>query len=143
MKLLTICTHNYSQMLECFVARAVADSTLTIRRRQWAHSKLVSAVCAYNPTSPVVAQKLTNLLVDIALQENPVYKQSAKLREMAADLRVTPIYDALCRDVTHFIKHSRVLHLEGYVTFRMSEYREKLDIMSYSLIKKLKLIRQD
>jgi len=83
------------------------------------------------------------LITEIALLENPVYKYSAKLRDMAKDLRGTPIYNEGLIALSHFLKHSRLLHLEGYVAFRMSEYREKLDFMSYSLIKKMKLIQQD
>ena len=83
------------------------------------------------------------LLANIAQQENPLYQQSQKLREMAGDLQGTALYSSLQKSLEHFVKHNQVLHLEGYVTFRMTEYREKLDMMSYSLIKKMKLCHKD
>ena len=81
---------------------------------------------------------LLPLLLDIAEGENPVYGQSAKLREMARDLRKTQIYGKELRRLKHFISGNKGLHIEGYVTFRMGEFREKLDMLIYSLVKKIK-----
>jgi len=92
---------------------------------------------------PVLTNGLIALLIDIALEENPVYRHSQKLRDMAYDLRDTALHRKLAGDLTRFLTRARDLHLEGYLNFRMAEYREKLDMMSYSLIKKMKLTQQD
>ena len=84
-----------------------------------------------------------DLLTDIIVQENPIFQYSPKLQDMAHDLRKTPLYDTGLKGLKRFIKHNRALHLEGYMNFRMSDYREKLDLMSYTLIKKLRLNQKD
>ena len=142
MKQLTISTHRYSRLLEDF-ASAIASGGVIIRRAPVLNGGLFSVNCRYNHVTTAFIDGLMTLLTDIALQENPVYQHSPKLREMAGDLHSTPLYAAVYKDFAHFIKHSRTLHLEGYVAFRMTEYREKLDMMSYSLIKKMKLIQKD
>jgi len=140
MKQLTIYTNRYSQLLEEFTASA-ASNVLIVRRAGWLNGGLFAINCAYNPAA--FARGLMTLLADIALQKNPIYQNSQKLRDMAGDLRGTDLYTTALGELSRFLKHNRILNLEGYVTFRMSEYREKLDMMSYSLIKKMKLIQQD
>ena len=142
MKQLTIYTKRYGQLLKDFAADAT-NNGLIIRRTDRISGGLFSINCLCNRTGPAFARALMMLLTDIALLENPIYQHSPKLREMAGDLCDTPLYAAAQRDFSHFLRYNRTLHLEGYVTFRMAEYREKLDILSYSLIKKMKLIQQD
>ena len=143
MRQLTIYTHRYNQLLELFTSATRPDSRLTVRRAKKHSGKAIYTRCYSNPTEPDFIEALTALLIDIALQENPVYQHSPKMREMAGDLRGTQVYANLRRGLIRFVKNNRTLHLEGYVAFRMKEYREKLDMMSYSLIKKMKLIRND
>ena len=141
MKQLTICTHRYSQPLETYAIKAVKSGVLTVKRAGW-QSRQFSINCQY-VCSALLAEGLMALITDIAQRENPIYQHSPKLRDMADDLHQTPFYTAILHDLVCFLKHSRILHLEGYVVFRMAKYREKLDMISYSLIKKMKLIQQD
>ena len=141
MKQLTISTHQYSHQLEDFAALAKDAGWLTTYAAGWNRGQF-SINCRYKH-APAFAEGLMIFLTDITLQENPIYQHSPKLQDMAHDLRKTPLYTAGLLDLSNFLKHSRILHLEGYVTFRMSEYREKLDLMSYSLIKKMNLMPQD
>jgi len=143
MKQLTIYTHRYTQLLENYTAEAEKAGGLKIFKTRGRKGNLYLLNCLANHTEPVFIEGLIALLIDIALQENPVYQHSPKLRDMAGDLRGTLLYANLKRGLIRFLKHSRNLHLEGYVAFRMKEYREKLDMMSYSLIKKMKLIQGD
>jgi len=99
--------------------------------------------CRYSHAQPAFVKGLMALVAEITVWENPVYQHSPKLQGMAHDLSKTPLYDAELKCLTRFLKHSQQLHLEGYATFRMADYREKLDMMSYTLIKKLKLNQQD
>ena len=140
MKQLTITTHLYSRQLSDYAARAVDDGFFTVRSSGW-NGGVFSINCQYNP--PALYKGLMTLLADIAMLENPVYQHSTKLQCMARDLLSAPAYSTYEKALAGFLKHSKVLHLEGYVAFRMAEYREKLDLMSYSLIKKLKLTCQD
>ena len=131
MKTLTISTHKYKHLLEGF-----ANSKVNYKSGIY----LIKYSYIHNDTN---IKRLMSLLVDIAVHENPVYKNSKKLQDMAASLYDTPIYTAVCKALARYLWRNNSLHLEGYVSFRMSEYREKLDIMSYSLIKKMKLIHKD
>jgi len=142
MKLLTIYTHRYHKLLENFAASWATGVKPSICKVRGQKSGPFS-VCIHSTTEPSFVEELMALLIDIALQENPIYRYAPKLRDMAADLERTQLYKNLQRDLNRFLKHSRTLHLEGYIAFRMTEYREKLDMMSYSLIKKMKLTQQD
>jgi len=135
---LTISTHRYRHILESFASRPDIGGQITRRK-----GLLFSVNCLYLHNDINFTERLMALITEIALLENPVYKYSAKLRDMAKDLQGTPLYTQGLSELSYFLKHSRLLHLEGYAAFRMSKYREKLDIMSYSLIKKMKLIQQD
>jgi len=142
MKQLTICTHLYSQLLRNFTTHAQNCDWLAKpepNRKDGLHT----VYCQYNNAQAAFAKGLMTLLAEIAVQENPIYQHSPKLQDMAYDLRKTPLYAAELRGLIRFLKHNRTLHLEGYVAFRMADYREKLDMMSYSLIKKLNFNRQD
>ena len=143
MKQLTICTHKYSRQLENFVARPGEAAWLVTQPAAW-RDGVFSATCQYyHGKPPDFAKGLMGLLTDIAMQENPIYQHSPKLRAMASDLCNTPLYAMGLNSLARFIKRSNLLHLEGYVTFRMTDYCEKLDLLSYSLIKKIKFAKQD
>ncbi|MCL2404292.1 MAG: hypothetical protein FWC92_01965 [Defluviitaleaceae bacterium] len=142
MKQLTICTRRYNQQLEDFAACAKESGSITMLKLDW-DGGLFSACFKYDHTRLAFVKELMSLLVDITVQENPIYQHSPKLQSIAYDLRKTPLYQAEQDSLAQFLKHSRVMHLEGYATFRMAQYREKLDMMSYTLIKKLKLNQQD
>ena len=137
---LTISTHKYPQLLDDFAAEAEKNGWLAVRHTG-RHAGRFYINCSYSHIKPAFASGLMALLTRVAMEENPVYQHSPKLRDMARDLP-SP-YEPGLKDLTRFLRHSGKLHLEGYVTFRMTEYREKLDMMSYSLIKKLKLIQHD
>ena len=142
MKQLTIYTRMYNQMLEDFAARATAEGWITASRVALAGGQL-TVCCQYENARPALVKGLMNLLTDIIVRENPIFQYSPKLQDMAHDLRKTPLYETGLRGLRKFLRHNRALHLEGYVTFRMTDYREKLDMMSYTLIKKLKLNQKD
>ena len=142
MKLLTICTRRYTQQLEDFTACATAGGLITTPKTG-REGGLFFAVCRYDHSQAAFPKGLMTLLADIAVQENPVYLHSPKLQCMANDLHKTSLFDTGLKNLTRFLKHNRLLHLEGYVAFRMADYREKLDMMSYTLIKKLKLNQKD
>jgi len=138
MKQLTILTHRYSKLLEDFASQIPECGGITVRR-----GGLFIVKCQVPSHSVALAERIITLLSDIAIQENPVYQHSRKLQSMAGELRGTEIFTSMKKELLHFIKHNNVLHLEGYMTFRMAVYREKLDYMSYSLIKKMKLTQWD
>ena len=137
MKQLTISTHKHHQLLQDFAARA-KDSGWDATHKAGCGGGMLAVCFRYENTDAAFAKGLLTLLTDIVVQENPIYQHSPKMQSMAHDLHKTPIFTSALKSLVRFIRHSRALHLEGYVAFRMAEYREKLDMMSYSLIKKLK-----
>ena len=140
MSRLNISTYKYPQLLDDFAAEAEKNGWLAIRHTGREAGRFYIN-CSYDRGQPVLANGLMALLTQVAIEENPVYQHSSKLRDMARDLP-SP-YEPGLVNLRVYLQHSDKLHLEGYVAFRMGEYREKLDMMSYSLIKKLKLIRHD
>ena len=142
MKKLVIKTQLYNRQLEGFAARFTRDCEFVCRFSNW-HGGIFTINCIYDPTQDSFLNELVTLLTDIALYENPVFRHSSKLQDMAKDLKDTEVYDSLRESLGIYIKQNSNLNLEGYINFRMSKYREKLDMMSYSLIKKMKLIQED
>jgi len=129
-------------MLEEFTARSKDCGWFAVHRSGW-ESGLFTVCCQYDNSKQALAKGLMTLIADIVVQENPIYQHSSKLQDMAHDLRKTPLFATGLKGLARFLKHNNALHIDGYVAFRMTDYREKLDIMSYTLIKKLKFNQQD
>jgi len=121
MKTLTILTQNCQKELEALNLRCDSFDGL------------------YSARGMVDADALACLLERIIILKHPVYGHSPKLADMALELRHTEIHQANVAELTLYLEENDLLHLEGYAAFRMPEYRHKLDMMMYCLIKKLKL----
>jgi len=93
------------------------------------------------PSTETFARSLMHLLHKIALAENPVYRHSPKLRELADGLLTTDTFAQTLAQLKVFIKSSKEINLDGYVIFRMEAYRTKLDMMLYNIVKKINLNR--
>ena len=122
MKTLTILTVNFRKDLE---------NTLNLR--------CYPVGGLYVAIGSACTDTLATLLERIVILSHPVYGHSPKLIDMAANLRQQEIHKTNVTELMDFLKENDRLHLEGYVAFRMAEYRSKLDMMMYCLIKKLKL----
>ncbi|MDR1663665.1 MAG: hypothetical protein LBR83_01915 [Clostridiales bacterium] len=138
MKLLTIFTREYEQALGAFVS-AETDAGRLSRRGEGRAEGLFFLSCAFDAKnkSGEVVEGIASLLEYVAIQENPVYRQSPALQNIALDLRGTPVHAENIKKLRAFLQQNRALHLEGYVSFRMSDYREKLDLLTYSVIRKI------
>jgi hypothetical protein len=86
-----------------------------------------------------LARKLMDALAEVCMLENPFYCYSHAMRGLALDLRRTPLYIEETNKLRGFLRNNKRLHIEGYIQFRMERYAEMLDILSYRLIKKLRL----
>jgi hypothetical protein len=137
MKRFALYSEKYENALIDFAAKAAAAEIIYINKRE---RRRIFFMVAEREN---FCELLLCTLMDIAEGENPVYKNSAKLRAMAKNLRTTTLYGRELGRLRDFFSHSKELHLEGYVTFRMSEFREKLDMMIYSLVKKIKFHNGD
>jgi len=92
-----------------------------------------------SPAAKIFAQALMLLLHKIAMAENPVYRHSPKLRDLADGLLSTDTHTQALAELTAFLKANKEINLEGYVIFRMEEYRAKLDMLLYTIMKKINL----
>jgi len=92
-----------------------------------------------NSATPIFAHSLMHLLHIISMAENPVYRYSPKLRDLANGLLDTDTYTQALAELASFLKANKEINLDGYATFRMEEYRAKLDMMLYTIMKKINL----
>ena len=126
MKKLTILTQEYKDTLEEFI----------LLKGILKNGGIYKLVC---PKSKLNTDSLARLLEHIVIQGHPVYGHSPKLADMALDLLHTKLHKANLEALSRYLEENDQLHLEGYATFRMTEYRNQLDVMMYRLVKKLKL----
>ncbi|MCL2578368.1 MAG: putative sporulation protein YtxC [Defluviitaleaceae bacterium] len=141
MKRFTLYTTKYEAILRDFAVKAAAADIIYINKT--GREKNGFEVGFAMVQREAFCELLLRLLMDIAESENPVYKHSAKLRKMARDLRYASTFAHELRLLKEFVSNGKELNIEGYVTFRMGEFREKLDLMIYSLVKKIKFSNGD
>jgi hypothetical protein len=133
MKTLTLYTYSYETALQAFAAEAAGAGRLLVKN-EGRREGLFYLCCAY---APEALENIIFLLEHITVQENPIYRYSVKLQNLAQDLRGTSVHDENKRRLFQYLKHNREINLEGYAAFRMADYRDKLDMMTYSLVKKM------
>jgi len=131
MKNLTIITLSHRQTLTETISNLLKDDT-----RGESHGKFYKVYCSYDNLDTNV---LTYLLERIVILDHPVYGKSSKLTDMALELKFTDAHRSNVFQLERYLEENDLLHLEGYTIFRMADYRNKLDIMMYCIIKKLKL----
>jgi len=135
MKRLTIHTHNYKNELINFIKNLTQNNLCNISIATSYAVKLT-----YTNSKDFIAT-LLSLLYTIAMQENPVYRYSPKLKNLAASLQNPELHNTELKRLENFIKSNKELNLEGYVTFRMENYSAKLDMILYEIIKKIKIVK--
>jgi len=135
MKRLTIHTYTYKNELKNFIKTLTQNNLCTISiatshavKLTWANSK-------------DFIETILFLLYNIAMLENPVYRYSPKLKNLASILQNTELHNTELTRLETFLKSNSELNLEGYVTFRMEEYSAKLDMILYEIIKKIKIVK--
>ena len=137
-----IFTTKYEAELRDFAATAAADDVIYIQESEKKKKKTTEdsgfSMRFSISQRDAFCETLLRFLMDIAENENPVYKHSPKLRAMASNLRSRCIFAKEKQRLGTFLRSSKQLVLEGYITFRMTEFCEKLDMMMYSLVKKIK-----
>lgn len=130
-KNLTILTLSHRKALIEIISDLLKDDTCGEL-----HGKLFKVDCSYDCLD---ADVLTCLLERIVILDHPVYGNSSKLTSMALNLKFTDIHRSNVTQLKGYLEENDLLHLEGYTVFRMADYRHKLDMMMYCIIKKLKL----
>jgi len=136
MKRFTLCAAKYETDLRRFARKAEAAKIIYIHDNLKEKNGLALNVTFLQ--RKIFCEQLLAFLMDIAEGENPVYKNSSRLRTLARDLRDTPVFASELNLLEEFISSESALNIEGYVTFRMDGFHEKLDLLVYSIVKKIK-----
>jgi len=90
-----------------------------------------------NPATDNVVYTLMLMLFRVVMFENPIYRHSPRLRDLAWGLIDTDLHKTEEEKLKQFLKSHKELNIEGYVVFRMELHQEKLDMMLYSIVKKI------
>ncbi|MCL2386123.1 MAG: putative sporulation protein YtxC [Defluviitaleaceae bacterium] len=141
MKKIVIFTTKYENELRDFAAKAAASEIIYINDSSKKCERYALRISIADKDA--FSEEFLLALMNIAEKENPVYRYSAKLRKMARELRESPLQGRELHRLKSFFAASKEINIEGYVTFRMGEFREKLDTMIYSLVKKIKFSNGD
>ena len=136
MKRITIHTTNHKSKLLRFAETAAEHNLcITEKNHQTGDYSIIFAWEA-SVTSAFI-QALIILLYDIVTYENPIYRHSPKLRNLAEGLQDTQLYQCDIERLKAFLRANKDLNIDGYLAFRMEAYRAKLDMMLYRIIKKI------
>ena len=139
MKHLTLYTVQHEQMLQSVAAKWTLHDKVIIEKGRWLRNNHVFGMRTRWACSLTdMAEEVMALLAAVAMQANPVYRQAPKLRQMAQALQSTHLYIEHVDKLKIYLRANKSLHMEGYVMFCMEDYRRRLDMMSYSVIKKIR-----
>jgi len=133
MNKITIRTACYNKELNKFLQNAKKNNLCTVDK----NSPQRATLTWQNNTTVAVVHTILQLLYSVAVLQNPVYKFSPKLRELSAGLRRGSLHERNARDLSAFLLHNSDLNVDSYVTFRMVEYKHKLDLLLYLVAKKI------
>jgi len=75
----------------------------------------------------------------VAFQENAALRGLPKLAELLHKLVSSDVERRNIERLEEYTKNNRMLHVEGYVHFRMAEYNDYLNCLIYAIIKKTKI----
>lgn len=138
MKRLILHTTNYKNELINFTETAANHNLCTIEKARPGPQGYSTIFTWQAAVSTLFIQSLMHFLYSIAISQNPVYRHSPKLRHLAEGLQNTPLHKSNLKQLKAFLRAGNELHIDGYVTFRMEEYRQKLDMMLYTIVKKIR-----
>ncbi|MDR1912934.1 MAG: hypothetical protein LBQ68_00420 [Clostridiales bacterium] len=85
------------------------------------------------------ASKFYALLDRIAFDENPALSGTPGLSVLTRNSVKPEIREKNVLELREYVASHRVIHLEGYVRFRMAEYNYYLSCVMYAIIKKLRV----
>jgi hypothetical protein len=75
----------------------------------------------------------------VAFQENVALKCVPKLAQLIRQLISSDVEKRNIKHLEDYTKKNRILHVEGYVRFRMAEYNDYLNCLAYAIMKKTKV----
>jgi hypothetical protein len=134
MKRLTLYTEMHTDKLQSFINKA----PVIIHSRGY-KGRLFYIRFTYDPQEPYFTDAFICFLEDIVLFENPIYRHSPKLRDAAKNMHRSPVHTQAGECLRRYLRHNKTLHVEGYTAFRMEEYKYRLDMLMYGLIKKYRI----
>jgi len=131
MKHITIHTNRYKTELADFAKNIEIHNLCTIVK------EYPLRLAWENSVTNEFTRELLLLLHRIATYENPVYRYSTKLQDLALGLKDTALFFDDVKRLKSFLQANKELHIDGYIAFRIDEYCEKLDTILYTIVKKI------
>ena len=83
------------------------------------------------------ADDLLDILYEFMLHQNPIFRQSQRLRQAAEQVFMRTRHNNM-QQLKTFINENNTLNLEGYIQFRLYEQNIALNLMLYSLAKRIR-----
>ena len=122
---ITICTNKYIKTLRKFLSAAACP---------FVESGGGFAVNVRATDRAAFVYAFAKFLQSLTLYENPIVRNSARLR-MSVARAVFP-KNAVRKELRRFLSENAYLNLDGYMTFAMRDYAEKINLVLYSAVRK-------
>lgn len=128
MKTLCIYTEKYPEAMRRFFP-ADGDSVL-------AYGSMNGADYIYASNRQSTRVRLQGMMEYILLNDNPVLVDSEKAFGSVAELAFQPTRGIMKLKLEEFLRESDAISIEGYISFRLSEYSGRINAILYSIVKK-------
>lgn len=128
MRALCIYTERYPDEMKRFFP---ADGGLVLTRGSVGQAEYI-----YVSNRQSVRARLQSLMEYIILCDNPALADGEKAFDSVAELAFRPTRGRTEAGLAEYLKEYGALNIEGYISFRMSEYSGRLNETLYSIVKK-------
>jgi hypothetical protein len=132
MKTLTLYTQTHTTLLTAYVAERQRERGTKTEQGAFGDGWYARYVHMAKDTAA-----LLGLLEDVSINGHSIYGRSPKLAALARERAFSR--EGSLKALSLYLRSHNALILEGYSMFRMADYRCKLDMMMYGIIKKMKL----
>lgn len=128
MRILSIYTERYRGALSRFFP---VDGVQVL---EYGSENGIEYIHAYNRRSTRV--RLQNLLEYIILCNNPVTADGEKAYRSMSELAFSSTRGLMQTRLDEFLKETGKINIDGYISFRLGEYSERINAILYSIVKK-------
>lgn len=87
------------------------------------------------PYTTDAVEKICKLLQRLIVLKNPIVRESTLLKDNLINTLLDPLYASMLDKLTPFIADYGIIHLDGYITFKMQEYNFLIYKRLYAIIK--------
>jgi len=128
MKTLNILTRKYRDVLSRFFP---VDGVRVLE-----HGNKNDMVYVHVNNLRSVRAKLRDLLEYIVLSDNPALLEGEKAFGNVSELVFSPTRELMQIKLDEFLKETGTINIDGYISFRLGEYAERINAILYSIVKR-------